>query len=195
MTTPTTRTTLSSEQIVDTALQLISKFGADKLSMRQLSTELGVSLGATYRHVPTKDALLELCGQELFERSYHPRDANDDPLLWVREQVINLYDLMVQHPGLASRVVFKGSVDSKLSKAIVESLLLAGHPEESIERIGLVLTLYTAGAMMASAQLSNGEPRDVDTRELIAAGLDFVLHSYPQDTDSPKKARTSVSRG
>jgi len=196
VTKPSTRATLSTDQIVDAALALIAKEGVDRLSMRQLSAELGASLGATYRHVPTKDALLALCGRALYERSYHPRDAHDDPLHWVREQVMHLYDLLVEHPGMASRVVFTGNVDPQLSEDVRASLVQAGHAEDSVEMIGLVLTLYTAGALMASSQPTDGRTDDLDTRSLIVSGLDFILHSYVATGGHPKlTTRSGASAG
>jgi len=169
---------LSTELIVDTALKLIAEHGADGLSMRQLSAELGVSLGATYRHVPSKDALLTLCGRALYERSYTSPNQGDDPLLWVREQVMHLYDLLVAHPGMASRTVFAGNVDPELSQAVRRSLVQAGHSDENVEMVGLVLTLYTAGALMASGRPESAHTTGLNTRSLIVAGIDFILHSY-----------------
>jgi AcrR family transcriptional regulator len=68
VTKPKPRASLSTPEIVDAALELISQVGVDNLSMRQLSSHLGASLGATYRHLPTKQALLEVCAKQLFDR-------------------------------------------------------------------------------------------------------------------------------
>lgn len=182
MTSPATRPGLSIELIVDTALQLIAKHGADRLSMRQLSAELGVSLGATYRHVPSKEALLTLCGRALYERAYTSPAHGEDPLLWVREQVMHLYDLLVAHPGMATRMtsstVFSGNVDPELQEAVRRSLIQAGHSEENADMVGLVLTLYTAGALMASGRSDAEDTSGLSTRSLIVTGIDFILHSY-----------------
>ncbi|GAA1970573.1 hypothetical protein GCM10009798_34170 [Nocardioides panacihumi] len=181
MSNPPTRASLSLDLIVDTALKLISEHGADRLSMRHLSAALGVSLGATYRHVASKDELLVLCGRRLYERSYTKRAADEDPLHWVRDQVMHLYDLLVAHPGMARRVVFAGNVDPELAEDIRQALLQTGHSEDSVDTIGLVLTLYTAGALMASAQAEVHRESGSSTRTLIIAGLDFILHSYLDD--------------
>lgn len=177
---PPTRANLSLDLIVDTALKLISEHGADRLSMRHLSAALGVSLGATYRHVAGKDELLVLCGRRLFERSYTKRAPGEDPLLWVREQVMHLYDLLVAHPGMARRVVFAGNVDPELAADIRQALLQTGHSDTSVDTIGLVISLYTAGALMASGQAEVHRENGESTRSLIIAGLDFILHSYPK---------------
>ena len=194
MTKPSPRASLNLDQIVDTALELIAKDSVDKLSMRQLSAELGASLGATYRHVPSKDALLRLCGRRLFERGYRPRSPGDDPLVWVRDQVMSLYDLLVAHPGMASHMMFMTmDVDPEMGEDVRRALVQAGHPSGNVELIGLVLTLYTSGALLASAQ--PWERTDyLDTRTLIATGLDYILHSYPAN-GVPHPDLTARSKG
>jgi AcrR family transcriptional regulator len=55
-----TRTLLTEDQIVAAALQVIRRDGLDGLSMRRLSSELGVSPMAAYYHVANKEELLDL---------------------------------------------------------------------------------------------------------------------------------------
>src|SRR5687767_7906925 len=57
---------LSEQDIVDAALRLIRKSGADKLSMRTLAAQLGVTPMAIYYHVPSKQALLDLVIDSVF---------------------------------------------------------------------------------------------------------------------------------
>lgn len=179
---------LSTELIVDTALRLIARDGADSLSMRQLSAELGVSLGATYRHVDSKDELLVLCGRRLYARSFLERVPGSDPLVWVRDQVMHFYDLLRAHPGMADHTLFAGNVDPDLSAAVRASLVEAGHSEANVEKVGLILTLYTAGALMAANRPTSPHPAS-NTRELIVSGIDFILRSYA--SDEPGSARPS----
>lgn len=57
---PTKRdTTLNEQQVLDAALRLVQHSGPERLSMRALATELGVTPMAVYRYVPNKEALLE----------------------------------------------------------------------------------------------------------------------------------------
>src|ERR1700722_3475006 len=59
---------LDKQSIVSAALDIIAERGVAGLSMRLLSQRLGVSLGATYRHVPNKDDLLRLVAANLYAR-------------------------------------------------------------------------------------------------------------------------------
>ncbi|MDX6741978.1 TetR/AcrR family transcriptional regulator [Actinocorallia sp. A-T 12471] len=53
------RVVLTRELIVHTAVELVERAGPDALSMRAVAEELGVSAMATYRHVASKEDLIE----------------------------------------------------------------------------------------------------------------------------------------
>lgn len=53
------RDALSHERVLQAALALADAHGLESLSMRRLGTELGVEAMSLYRHVPSKDALLD----------------------------------------------------------------------------------------------------------------------------------------
>src|SRR5205823_2977030 len=62
------RTPLSSERILDAAVELLDRDGLDALSMRHLGAALGVEAMSLYRHFPSKVRLLEgLAGRLLSE--------------------------------------------------------------------------------------------------------------------------------
>jgi AcrR family transcriptional regulator len=172
----TARASLTQAQIVDAALALISEVGVDKLSMRQLSTRLGASLGATYRHVPTKEDLLDLCGRALYDRSYRPRGAEEDPLDWVGEQVLTLYDLLAAHPGMAGYAIqHVNTISPDLAHAVSESLRSAGLSSKSVKTAGLVMTFYIAGALLSDSATTFAAAGVADPKAMLAAGLDFIL--------------------
>ena len=49
---------LSRDQVVDTAVEILRRYGLADLSMRRLARELGVAPGALYWHVTSKQELL-----------------------------------------------------------------------------------------------------------------------------------------
>ncbi|MFX0538978.1 TetR/AcrR family transcriptional regulator [Ornithinimicrobium sp. Y1847] len=65
--TTATRTRLSRDVIVTTALQFIDARGAQGLTMRKLGAELGVEGMALYRHVSGREDLLEAVVDHLLE--------------------------------------------------------------------------------------------------------------------------------
>ena len=52
--------TLTREQIVTAAMELVDRDGLQALSMRKLAAELGVGTMSLYYHVPDKSALYDL---------------------------------------------------------------------------------------------------------------------------------------
>ncbi|MGW3204132.1 TetR/AcrR family transcriptional regulator [Streptomyces sp. NPDC001135] len=77
------REPLSRERVVEAAFTVLDRQGLDGLSMRQVASELGVTVSALYVHVSSKDDLLELMYTRLFDGFTLPEP---DPERW-REQV------------------------------------------------------------------------------------------------------------
>lgn len=182
----TARASLNQEQIVDAALALIAEAGVDQLSMRQLSARLGASLGATYRHVATKEDLLALCGRALYDRSYRPRRPDEDPVDWVRSQVLDVYDLLNAHPGMAAYVVRHFNlVSPDLAHAFRDALLSAGLKPSEITTAGMVMTFYVAGTLLSDSAATFAAAGIADPKPMLSAGLDFILRpahpASPQD--------------
>ena len=70
--------------------------------MRRLSTELGVALGATYHHVATKNALLALVAQDLYNDVSKP---NGDVGTWeerLRSLMITQATVAAGYPGMGN---------------------------------------------------------------------------------------------
>ncbi len=53
--------------LITTARKLIKKYGAEHISLRQVSQEIGVSPSAAYHYFPDRDSLLAAVGFSLFE--------------------------------------------------------------------------------------------------------------------------------
>lgn len=88
---------LSREAIVRKAMEMLDEHGMAKLSMRKLAAELGAAPMSLYWHVPTKDALIELCLDEIYGK--FPRPAPDAQ--WesaLREVMRALRHLALKHP-------------------------------------------------------------------------------------------------
>ena len=93
------RTPLSSERILDAAVELLDRDGLDALSMRHLGAALGVEAMSLYRHFPSKVRLLEgLAGRLLSELALPvPGAAPWD--VSVRALARGYRELLVRHPN------------------------------------------------------------------------------------------------
>ena len=61
------RDTLTRDQIVRTAVAILDAEGVDGLSMRRLGAELGSAATAVYWHVRSKDDLVVLAGDQVWD--------------------------------------------------------------------------------------------------------------------------------
>src|ERR1700722_4884181 len=91
---------LSDREIVRVAKRIIAESGVEGLTMRRLPTELGVALGATYKHVPTRHDLLVLVGRDLYSEVMAPTIRGP----WharVKSLMVNLSTIVAHYPGMA----------------------------------------------------------------------------------------------
>lgn len=97
--------TLSESEIVEAALRVVRQDGVEKLSMRRLSRELGVSPMAPYYYVADKRELLDLvAGAALIGVRTPPRDSGP----WqqrLRELVDQIDEKLRRHPGLGDVLI------------------------------------------------------------------------------------------
>jgi len=117
---------LSEQDIVDAALRLIRKDGAEKLTMRTLAAELGVTAMAIYYHVPNKEVLLDLVVDSVLGRIPMPAPSPEHWQAQMKAYVLFSRQLVDAYPGL-SRVIVERS-NSQGARALVRygiSLLLA----------------------------------------------------------------------
>ncbi len=56
---PTKREPLSTDRVLDAAIRLADRGGAQAITMRRVAQELGVEAMSLYHHVPNKDAILD----------------------------------------------------------------------------------------------------------------------------------------
>jgi TetR/AcrR family transcriptional regulator, tetracycline repressor protein len=74
------RVALSPERVVDAALVIIERDGADALTMRGLAADLGVAPTAIYWHVGDKDALLDAVADRVADEFGSVRVSGSDPV-------------------------------------------------------------------------------------------------------------------
>jgi AcrR family transcriptional regulator len=188
------RASLNEDEIVAVALELVAEDGVASLSMRKLSARLGASLGATYRHFANKDELLRRCGREVMGRSLQPRATSDDPLEWVRDQVLNLHEALRSYRGMAAYLLAEpAAISPELVEAVEEALIAAGEPADSIDLMRLVLVFYSAGVLLSDATdvlQRLGEP---DPQQVVAAGLDYILRGGAVETAAVRKPRLRLA--
>ncbi|MGH7643607.1 MAG: TetR/AcrR family transcriptional regulator [Candidatus Dormibacteria bacterium] len=91
--------TISREQVVLAAIQMVESGGYERLTIRQLATNLEVGPMSLYRHVRDKDDLLGEVVDHLLERSWRPREGATGWRDWVAEAAERLHQFLVSQPA------------------------------------------------------------------------------------------------
>jgi AcrR family transcriptional regulator len=141
---------LGKDTIVAAALEIIAERGVPGLSMRVLSQRLGVSLGATYRHVPNKDELLRLVAADLYARVVPADDTVGDEFGQAKHVMLQIHDVLAAYPGMAAHIAqnIPEFASEHLTKLITDPLQAAGLSADEAGRIVFTLILLNAGHML-----------------------------------------------
>jgi AcrR family transcriptional regulator len=97
-----TRAPLTREGIVDAALRVLKREGADGLSMRRVAEELGTGPASLYWHVANKDELINLLIDRVASEIELPPP---DPARWqqqLKEWVLQARQVFKRYPGVAA---------------------------------------------------------------------------------------------
>jgi len=143
-------TGLDQQSIVSAALDIIAERGVQGLSMRLLSQRLGVSLGATYRHVPNKDELLRLVAADLYARITRGDDTDGDEFDQAKHVMLQIHDVLAAYQGMAAHIAqnIPEFTSVRLASLITDPLQAAGLSADEAGRIVFTLVLLNAGHML-----------------------------------------------
>lgn len=142
---------LDQDSIIAAAVNLLAKDGFHGFSMRALATNLGVTVGAAYRHFGGKEKILEMAADQILAAIPFTDGGGD----WRRAFVENARAYRVtfrQYPGVAAYLTLHLGETSVREKAIEQNInLLIGA--------GLSRTkaLQTAAALNAFLRASAGD--------------------------------------
>ena len=115
------RTPLSRDRVLHAAVALADAGGVDALSMRRLAQELGVVPMALYKHVASKDELLD--GMvDLLVAEIDPPPAGTGWKAAIRERVLSARRVWLRHPW-ASRVVESRTAPTPAVMAYMDSMI------------------------------------------------------------------------
>jgi AcrR family transcriptional regulator len=147
------RSGLSEELIVEAAKELLAERGVDGLTMRALSDRLGVALGATYRHVPNKHALLQLVARSLYA-DISVVENGSDHVAEVKTVMLEVRRMFARYPGMAAYVSAHMSdfESPAVTTMLVQPLLDSGLSPDEAELLVLDLVLFTAGVLLVRVE-------------------------------------------
>lgn len=173
---------LTTERIVEVALELVAEVGVDDLSMRELARRLGSAPMSLYRHVADRDMLIVLCIEEL---ARHVRDRTPAQGPWRTVVIVCLTavrDVLSRHPGLARHVMARPEVSPtvlEIMDRVAAALMAAGLSPAAAAQTHAALWALTLGdalvelavadARAAGHGESTGDPTGEPTGKPTAA--------------------------
>jgi AcrR family transcriptional regulator len=139
------RTPLTREAVVDAALRVLEREGADGLSMRRVAEELGTGPASLYWHVASKDELVNLLIDRVASEIEVPPP---DPARWedqLKEWMLQAWQIFERYPGVAGLTLGRVPVGPNLVRWTEWMLALlrgAGVPDRIAAYAGDLFGLY-----------------------------------------------------
>jgi TetR/AcrR family transcriptional regulator, tetracycline repressor protein len=181
MSTTKRRAPLSIERITASALELIDRDGLEALSMRKIGNALGYEAMALYKHVPDKEALLDLVVASVFAEMNLPDPAAPWPAR-LRHSADELRRVGLAHPHLLVRMVTDPPTAIPVQEsieAILDALRDACADDDEAVRWFWMLINYASGALLAeTAAARDASPLVSD--ELSATACPVLAELGPQ---------------
>lgn len=180
------RDTLTREQIVRTAIELLDAEGLEGLNMRNLGMRLGSAATAVYWHVKSKDNLLVLAGDEVWHEIELPDLDATDWRTAATTMANNLYAMFTRHPWLLQAFgshLFYGSGKARHDDHNLAIYEMAGFAGAEADQAGATVFMFVLGsAMGVSASVSlkrrlsrdGGDPEEL-IRETIAKASEVAM--------------------
>ncbi|GGT53917.1 TetR/AcrR family transcriptional regulator [Streptomyces purpureus] len=182
--------TLTADQIVKAAIELLDADGLDGLNMRALGNRLGSAATAVYWHVKNKDNLVRLAGDEVWKEVGLP---DIDALEW-REAATamanSMHAMMTRHPwllqALAAHLLY-GPAKSRVDDHMIGLYEKAGFTgAEADQAVATVFTFVLGNAAGAAATISltrrlsrNGGDPEAQISESLAEATE-IARGYPR---------------
>jgi AcrR family transcriptional regulator len=169
--------TLSRDQIVKAAIELLDAEGPTGLSMRKLGTRLGAGATSMYWHVANKDELLELAVDEVMGEAYVPEVGDTSWRVGLSVWANGMHAMLLRHPwvtGLLGTQPTIGPNAMRMGERAITLLTAAGF--EGLE-ITHVISLVNAHAL-GSAATQNAVIRATRQAGISMAGLAAQMESY-----------------
>ena len=200
---------LDADEIVTAAVEILREFGLDAVSMRNVSSRLGVSPVPLYSRIGNKDALLDAVTDRLLADLSPPENTGERwdeyAMRWTRELRARL------RGARDSRLILWPGRDAyvEASRPLVAAMRSEGFAADAAVQACRLLTWATVGfaAVESGVQPAGrrrrgsrpgGDPRGVDASEaetLFDLHIRYVIEGIARDAGSDGVKPSERSRG
>ena len=148
--------TLSREQIVRAAIELLDTEGIAGLSMRRLGARLGSGATSLYWHVATKDDLLELVVDEVMGEIYVPEPGDTPWRVGVSVMAGGMRTMLLRHPWVIGLLGIRPTIGPnvmRMGNRTVALLSAAGFHGPELSHVSSLITAHVIGSATTEAAL------------------------------------------
>ena len=169
------RETLTRQRVLEAAVELADRHGIESVSMRRLGQELGVEAMSLYRHVASKEDLLDGMVDAVFREIELPSEGPD----WrtaMRERAISVRAALTRHPWATPLMQSRstpGPATLQHHDAVIGALRSAGFPIALVAHAFSALDSYIYGFALQQRSLP------FETEEQTADLATAIMASFP----------------
>ncbi|GAA2596280.1 TetR/AcrR family transcriptional regulator C-terminal domain-containing protein [Dactylosporangium fulvum] len=179
--------TLSREQIVRAAIELLDAEGAAGLSMRRLGTRLGSGATSLYWYVANKDELLELAVDEVMAEVYVPEAGDTGWRIGASVLVTGMRAMLLRHPWVIGQLGMRPTLGPnvmRIGDRTVALLSAAGFSGVNLSHASSLLSSYAIGSATTVAAATNSSRQAGVPVRKMAQQLEPYLDSVAADHPS-----------
>lgn len=193
-----TRTRLSREAVLHTAIALADRGGIDALTMRALADELGVEAMSIYYHLPNKNAILDGVVEEVFaeieiEVGGFAVPAATDAASWapaLRARILGARRVLLRHPWAPIVMNARGAPGPNATRHVdgIVGIMRAGGMSHDLIHHGLHAIGSRVYGYVQELSDDGETPPPAQLEQLaalapnLAAMLADVVHDDPDST-------------
>jgi AcrR family transcriptional regulator len=170
-----TRPSLSRDQVLDSAVALADEVGIEALTMRRLATAIGTKPMTIYRHVASKEEIVDGMVERVFAEIERP-STDGDWLGALRRRCVSAKAALNRHPWAAPIMESRTSPGPETlghHEAVVACLRRGGLSWQMIAHANALLDAFIYGFALLEASLpSHAEGGFVAAVEDITQALD-----------------------
>lgn len=128
-------------EIVAAAITVAENDGLGAVSMRRVGAELGTGAASLYRHLQTRDDLVDLMIDQAL-RDYSPPPTTGEPVEDVVTDLVDRLRLVRRRPWLVEAMDVRAGISPERIRLIELSLeRLAPHPADGSTKLGAIAVL------------------------------------------------------
>jgi TetR/AcrR family tetracycline transcriptional repressor len=184
---PVKRRILTTDLVVNRAMEVADAEGLQAITLRRLAIELGVTPMAVYRHVRDKSHLFDLMADRLLDEldqgTRPAAGSGAEPWSERLRALLNSYQsVLAAHPATPQLVTrpFVSTAGLRVSESLLDILASAGFsPDEAVQLLQAITPLVLGPALHRSGWGKSSPDLVLDTTRMQESMMGVTAADYP----------------